>query len=437
MRRPRWSWVQGFALAGLLVLAAGCENRGIGTPVCDQDGVCDSADGETYSNCPSDCTAPPVCNHDGICGPGETASNCPGDCLSNCNGDGYCNPGMGETALTCPGDCAPPQVCNNDGYCDLNETLFNCPGDCSPSCDMVGMTGANSDVLVQELYVPDTSQSARENGIDLDGDGDIDNKLGQVIQLLMSNGMEGDINDQVNSSIRGGSFVMLGRVKGSGHGDDIVAVQTVPGAPFGSPPAFDGSDQAYVDPEAPTEMYLCGTWQPPALDTTPSMLFLSLPMPGLGTIPLRLSYARVETVQNPSNPFYGSSEVLASGWRNVMVGGGLTQDEIRVNLIPMLAVVMQNMVNQGGSTADTIADLFDGNCVVLDDVPGCESVVAGQGECADSQYPPIITATELLCNALLHSALSPDVDVDGDGQDDVLSVGLRVVSAVPATIVGL
>jgi hypothetical protein len=75
--------------------------------------------------------------------------------------------------------------------------------------------------------------------------------------------------------------------------------------------------------------------------------------------------------------------------------------------------------------------------VVLDDVPGCENVVAGQGDCADSQTPPIITATELLCNVLLHSALSPDVDVDGDGEDDVLSVGLRVVSAVPATIVGL
>ena len=39
------------------------------------------------------------------------------------------------------------------------------------------------------------------------------------------------------------------------------------------------------------------------------------------------------------------------------------------------------------------------------------------------------------CNALLSSALSPDVDSDGDGEDDLLSLGLRVAAAVPVTIV--
>lgn len=437
MRETRWSWAPVLVAAGLVLPMAACEKNGIGVQVCDADGVCDSAGGETYENCPSDCAAPPICNHDGICGPNETVSNCPDDCLSNCNGDGFCDPGLGETHVTCPADCPPPEPCDYDGFCDPGESIFNCPSDCSPSCDLAGMTGATHDVIVQELFIPDSSSSASDNGIDLDGDGDIDNKLGMVIQLLLSYGMEGDINDQVNGSIGAGSFVQLGRVKMSGHGDDIVAVQTLPGVPLGSPPAFDGSDQATVDPSAPTDLYLCGTWQPPMLRTTPSELFLNLPMPGIGVLPLLLSHARVETVTNPSSPYYPISDVSPSGWNNVMVGGGLTQEEIHESLLPLLAVIIQDMVNQGGSTADTFAELFDGNCVVMQDVPGCETVVAGQGECDDTQDPPIITVTELACNALLHSALAPDVDIDGDGEDDLLSVGLRVVRAVPVTLLGL
>lgn len=38
---------------------------------------------------------------------------------------------------------------------------------------------------------------------------------------------------------------------------------------------------------------------------------------------------------------------------------------------------------------------------------------------------------------MMNGALTPDVDLDGDGTPDVISVGLRIDSAVPVTIVGL
>ena len=59
----------------------------------------------------------------------------------------------------------------------------------------------------------------------------------------------------------------------------------------------------------------------------------------------------------------------------------------------------------------------------------------GQGECDNTLDPPVITETELRCNALLNSALAPDVDSDGDGEFDLLSLGFRIISAVPVTIV--
>lgn len=59
------------------------------------------------------------------------------------------------------------------------------------------------------------------------------------------------------------------------------------------------------------------------------------------------------------------------------------------------------------------------------------------GECErdTSVDPPVITETEVRCNDLLTSALAPDVDSDGDGENDLLSMGFRISSAVPVTIV--
>ena len=46
----------------------------------------------------------------------------------------------------------------------------------------------------------------------------------------------------------------------------------------------------------------------------------------------------------------------------------------------------------------------------------------------------VLTAEELRCNALFDSAATPLVDVDGDGEPDLISFGIEVVSAVPVTI---
>jgi len=68
-------------------------------------------------------------------------------------------------------------------------------------------------------------------------------------------------------------------------------------------------------------------------------------------------------------------------------------------------------------------------------IPGCESVVPGQGECDDAANPPVITDTEIRCNSMMVEALRPDVDLDGDTIPDVISVGMRIEAAVPVTIV--
>jgi len=399
---------------------------------CNNDGTCSAAIGETLESCPADCGP---CNHDGTCDTsfGETEVTCPDDCAVVC-GDGTCDEAGGEDAYNCPADC-PLSTCDNDGVCDGGETVESCPNDCVFVCELNQLTGSTRDFIVDSLFLPNTSASAHENGVDLDGDGDIDNKLGQIVQLMASNGVD-DINVAVTAAIASGELIMLGRLIESGNSDGVVAVQTFEGAIYQSIPSFDGNDLVRIAPAAPTDLYLCGDWTSPDLETTPAPLSLPFPMIfSTGLVWMEMTDVQVRTVDNPSSAYYGSSSVATSGWTDVMVGGGLTQSQIWSQLIPGMAADINVAISQGGSTADTLADLFDGNCVVMSDVPGCETVVAGVGECDDSADPPVITVTEVLCNALMNSALSPDVDSDGDGYDDLLSAGFRIVSAVPVYVV--
>lgn len=98
------------------------------------------------------------CNHDGVCDAEENSANCSDDC----------------------------PVCNHDGVCDVagGENPANCIDDCSGHCDLVPMTGTGYDFIVQTVYYPDTVEAAKDNGIDIDGDGTIDNKLGEILQFL-------------------------------------------------------------------------------------------------------------------------------------------------------------------------------------------------------------------------------------------------------------
>jgi hypothetical protein len=403
-------------------------------PVCNHDGTCDTAFGENETNCPADCPEDP-CNHDGVCGAGENTVNCPDDCPL-CDHDGVCDAASGETTANCPDDCP---VCNDDGVCDAGEDFTNCPDDCPMVCAPSAFTGARHDFVVSEIAVPTSSMEAHENGVDLDGDGEIDNKLGSILTLFAQIGVTADINLDLNQRIAAGEVLLLGRLHESGNADGVISLQTLQGTPTMSPPAFDGSDNLTIDPSNPLDLLTCGTWIAPQLTTDASRLHLLIPVPMFG--PTFVAYgwydlhnARVQTVADPNNPFYATSAATATTWTDVMVGGGLTQDQILNDILPAMVVAVNDLIALGGADADTVVVLFDGNCVVLADVPACQSVVAGVGACDDTANPPVITLTELQCNALLHSAFAPDVDSDGDGENDLVSFGYRIVSAVPATL---
>ena len=91
--------------------------------------------------------------------------------------------------------------------------------------------------------------------------------------------------------------------------------------------------------------------------------------------------------------------------------------------------------NPTGEVAGILLGYFDGQCSTS--VEGCEDVVNMQGDCVlndpEVDPRPWITATEVRCNEMFQTVIQPDVDIDGDGERDLLSLGIRV-GAVRAVI---
>lgn len=338
-----------------------------------------------------------------------------------CNSDGVCDPG--ETPQNCAADCS---VCVTDGVCDTagGENVANCAADCGAvDCDLT-LGGDDHDYLVSEVFLPDTPESALEIGVDLSGDGVVDNRLGSIVSLLAETSPDFDVNQDVNGAISRGETLMLLRLRTEQFPDDAdVLVQIFKGEVDTDAPLFDGNDTVALHPDSATDGFVCGALNGGALAAGPNNIRLPFPLPGMGTLMFDLQATQL----------VGSTTV--DGWTEVMLGGGVTMAEVDTVLFPALLIWMNQVIQDDptGQMAAGMIELLDGTCNAT--IAGCENVTPGAGECDNTATPPVITDTEIRCNMMMTSALSPDIDTDGDSVPDVISVGLRIEAAVPVTIV--
>jgi len=363
----------------------------------------------------------------------EGELRCDPDQLFACPSGYVCKPHTCPDDYRCyqrqPGDRDHyPMGCVVDGVCDAVtcETLWTC-SDCCQACDPVLATSVPEEYLVNVYQVPPHSEEARDYGVDLDGDGNVENKWSAVASLLDTY-ISAGLNEEIADQIAGGHLLIAARVfrdYPAGH-QDVSLVQMLLAEVNDATPVFDGADDVRLAPDASTDVGLCGRDSQQEYGSPFPLGAVRFPVPWPG---------RGGTVVVDLHRFFVTGDVSASGWQEIRVGGGISPAQVRDVLLPMLADQINQTIAAGPSSmADTLEDLFDGCCTVLENVPGCEAVVAGVGECDDTADPAVITVTELRCNALLHSAMSPDIDSDGDGVWDLISFGARL-SAVPVTIV--
>lgn len=310
--------------------------------------------------------------------------------------------------------------CNNDGVCDEGENVLWC-ADCEISCDL--NEGQNYDYIVSELVLPSGSGDAI--GVDLDGDMTIDNKLGQIMGLIPES--ETSPNEAIAASIQNGDIIMLGRlVVSDWELDESMAVQIFQGdTTDATEDNLTGSGEVPIDPSADRDIYLCGELVQGYVTAGPAQVVISLSFEDM-VLDITLERAQVIAEEQP---------MTETDWTDVMIGGGISKEALDNELIPALVdwLNAETVADPEGGVGEFVLGSLDANC--SSSVEGCESVVNEEGECAawDGVSETPLSVTELRCSSVLATALKPDVDSDGDGENDLLSLGV-MVSAISVTI---
>lgn len=332
--------------------------------------------------------------------------------LAGCGDDG---PGSNGN-----GDQFP---CNYDGVCDPGEDRLWCP-DCEFECDL--NEGDEYDYIVSEIILP---KSASDNiGVDMTGDGNINNKLGALLGVVPEG--DTDPNEMIAQAIQDGSVILLGRlVVSDWSADESMAVQVFQGTSDATEQLFDiGNNHASIADGFDRDLHLCGQLIQGYVEAGPSDLTISIAFGDI-LLDLPLSSAQVIAMEHPMTP---------DSWTDVMIGGGLSKDTINNIVIPEVVKWLNEatLEDPEGGIGEFVINSLDGDCSPVPE--GCEDVVPGEGECsywdpATEPDGPVITETEIRCSNLFATALRPDVDSDGDGVRDLVSLGV-MVSAVSITI---
>ncbi|PKN47128.1 MAG: hypothetical protein CVU59_03925 [Deltaproteobacteria bacterium HGW-Deltaproteobacteria-17] len=299
--------------------------------------------------------------------------------------------------------CDPGSKSGNNG-----NNVNNLPS----ACGDVG--GTPYEYVISDIYVP---QSLAEGvGVDYDGNGSIDNKLSSLMSLLLDQSTEFQINDNLDEGIANGTLIVLGRIMAETFsGDPDISVSIFQGTYTGTYTAdiLSGTGTFTWDSTSPNVGTLCGrVYGAGITQAGPGDITLSLPVNETMTLSLVLHHARVEGVSSPE------------GWTDMVIAGAVLPADLKNTIIPNYVDNVNADIAADPVGSQFILDTFDDACST--ELAGC----AGSPECAADG---VITETELQCNSIINTILTPDVTIGGV---QYVSFGIRV-QAVPADITNL
>jgi hypothetical protein len=271
--------------------------------------------------------------------------------------------------------------------------------------------------IVSTQIVPKTTMEARALGLDLNGDGVVDNQFGAVLATLYGQGL--DIQASVDTAIARGTILMLGEAA-LGGADPTAATYTMytganpQPAPCTTPTDttcrhhLDGTGTFAVAATSAHDPPLTGTIANGTLVAGPGHLQVTL-LVGITPVVLDLLGARVR-LQAVTPASLGQS-VLA---------GAITQDQRDARIYPAL---------QDGIKAAVAAD-----CTATGTPPGCGCAAGSLGATYLNLFDTspkdcLVTLDEIRNNTLIKSLLAPDVTVEGQS---ALSVGFGVTAVKAA-----
>ncbi len=290
--------------------------------------------------------------------------------------------------------------------------------------DALMPVGDHHRFALDSITLPTDDAEADVLGLDLDGDGIVDNKLGGIVSLLAAGGA--DINAIVTGQVDRGELIHLANLQASDLADATASALYVWKGANPSPPAclddldttcrrhLDGTGVFDVTTEMPGDALIVGAVTAGHFSGGSGIIVLEVPLLISETpLVLKLIGARAEV------------DVAATGLTGGKLAGAVPDAYVQSDVLPQLHALLGVVVAE---------DCFG-------TAPSC-CVVDSDGDQAvglfDSDDSCTISLAELQDNALLDALLAPNVDLldeeglsGSDGELDSVSLGIGF-SAVPA-----
>jgi hypothetical protein len=255
------------------------------------------------------------------------------------------------------------------------------------------------ELVVNSVTLP---KSGADFGLDLIDDGIKRNRLGAIIAALESVLPQADLQLEVTRRLAQGEHLMLFELLRQATAGQLTSVRGRMGVDLDGNPDnnFSGEQVFAVSTSNPWSAEVSARVIDSRLQTDTTQLRLPLPFATGPTAELTLFAAKIQGL------------VTNAGITSGTVGGLVATAEAANRLVPLLGAKLNQLYSSPETTPQSrelLSDLFDTD--------------------QDGQ----ISQAELLNNPGVQTALLPDVDTDGDGQADALSIGVGF-TAVPCVI---
>jgi hypothetical protein len=269
--------------------------------------------------------------------------------------------------------------------------------------------------VANKVFVPTSSTESREYGLDLNGDGTVDNQLGATLAALKSQA-NFDVQATIDTSVSQGSIILLvdfqtkDFTSSSAAGIEVfLGKDPMPAPCNGSADTtcghhLDGTGMFTVDPNGPQNAALAGKIVGGTFSGGPGNLSLQLAIGGTNPIQLNLIGARVK-----------ASGISETGITSAILAGAVTKDDIDTKIIPAITPQLATTIMR--------------DCNMPTMPPGCGCTSGSTGATIisffDANKDCMVTTDELKMNSLVMSLLQPDVTIDGQM---ALSIGIKATT---------
>ena len=320
--------------------------------------------------------------------------------------------------------------------------------------------GPHYHTVANTVLVPTNNTQAREFGLDLNGDGTVDNQLGMVLGTLA--GMGFDIQGTINKAVAEGSVTLLVDYQGKDFTNTAKAGVAILLGQNAMPAACNASETYKCMTSAGSACtsgsgctcsgcghQFAGT---ASFDLASGQMLQQLPGPtvngtfngGPGAIVLQIALASAMPItldligaRAQASMISGTAIGMTSGTApnitttgGAILGGALTQDDLNTKVIPAIQQQLVPIIQRdccgaatspGGATCNPLSTGSNANCGCIDGSTG--KTVLGLFD--NNPKDCMVSVMEIQMNSLIQSLLAPDVTINGK---PALSLGIKVTT---------